>query len=228
MRSRAAPVAILGREFFARPTVGVAHDLVGSLLVVDAGTPAAVRARIVEVEAYLGQNDPASHAYRGPTPRARIMFGEAGHLYVYFSYGAHHCANVVTEPDGTAGAVLLRAAALEEGEDVVRGRRGAGAGRDALLRGPGNLCRGLGLTLLDNGMDLCAGNARLHIAQDGMRPEISLTTRVGISAAADRQLRFFWDGHPAVSRPVPRAGAQKRGTGWTGPSKSSAVVRQAR
>jgi len=154
------------------------------------------------------------------------MFGPPGRLYVYLSYGLHHCANIVTEADGVAGAVLLRAAAVQEGEAVVRARRlaaparGAAAGwrsraappagaapaarrlaRDSLLRGPGNLCRGLGLTLRDNGVDVCAGAGRLAV----LSPEFPLASvgagpRVGISAALDHPLRFFWASHPAVSR----------------------------
>lgn len=191
----------LDREWFARPTVTVARELVGCVLVVDAGSDDEVRARIVEVEAYLGTSDPASHAFRGPTPRARIMFGPAGHLYVYLSYGVHHCANLVTEPGGTAGAVLLRGAAVIAGEPVVRRRRGAAAARDALLRGPGNLCRGLGLALADNGLDVCSGPGRLAVLGAEDRPPVSEGVRVGISAAADAPLRFAWRGHPAVSRP---------------------------
>ncbi|MGA9114467.1 MAG: DNA-3-methyladenine glycosylase, partial [Candidatus Dormiibacterota bacterium] len=105
----------LPREFFARPTAEVAADLVGARLLCDAGTDREVEALVVEVEAYLGLEDPASHAHRGPTPRAAIMFGPPGHLYVYLSYGMHFCANVVCEPEGRAGAVLLRAAAVERG-----------------------------------------------------------------------------------------------------------------
>src|SRR4029077_19363458 len=120
------------------PTATVARELIGCALIVDAGTPAAVVARIVETEAYLGLEDPASHAFRGPTPRAAIMFAEPGHLYVYFTYGVHWCASGVPEPAGVAGGVLLRGASVEQGEDVVRQRRGAHIASAALLRGPGN------------------------------------------------------------------------------------------
>ena len=196
----------LPREFFARPTVKVAADLVGARLLCDAGTDREVEALVVEVEAYLGLEDPASHAHRGPTPRAAIMFGPPGHLYVYLSYGMHFCANVVCEPEGRAGAVLLRAAAVERGEQTVRGRRGGapvGPPSVALLRGPGNLGSGLGLTLADNGLDLCHPAGRLRILAARDRPPLTICPRVGISRAADRPLRFAWAGHPAVSRPVP-------------------------
>jgi len=203
-----SPVAEPPREWFARPTEEVARDLVGCALVVDAGTPSAVVARIVETEAYLGLTDPASHAYRGPTPRARVMFGPAAHLYVYFTYGMHFCANVVTEPDGVAGAVLLRAAAVEEGTTVVSARRGEAVAVAALLRGPGNLCRGLGISRADDGIDLLDPGSRIHIEQRPDMPPVAVGTRVGIRQAADRLLRFRWLGDPAVSRPVPRGAAE--------------------
>ena len=206
---------MLDRGFFARDTVSVAHDLVGCALEVDAGTASHVVARLVEVEAYLGLQDPASHAFRGPTPRAAIMFEEPGHLYVYFSYGMHHCANIVTEPRGTAGAVLLRAALVEAGEDVVRARRGLSASGDGLLRGPGNLCRGLGITLLDNDVDVCEPRARVAVLPRSAEPPITVSPRVGISVAADEALRFSWTGCTAVSAPRPqsRLVTTKKGTG---------------
>lgn len=185
-----------------------------------------MRATLVEVEAYLGLDDPASHAYRGPTQRAGIMFGPPGVLYVYLSYGLHHCANVVCEPKGHAGAVLLRAAAVVSGEETVLARRlaapprGEAAGwrgrdpaaahkprvgnraiaRSALLRGPGNLCRGLGLTLEQNGLDLCAPGTALRVLPAESAPPLVTGPRVGITAAADEPLRFAWAGHPSVSR----------------------------
>jgi DNA-3-methyladenine glycosylase len=109
--------------------VAVARDLVGASLIADPGSPDEVRARIVEVEAYLGEDDPASHAHRGPTPRSSIMFGPPGHLYVYLSYGVHHCANVVCGADGTAAAVLLRAAAVDSGAAVVQAAASASSSR---------------------------------------------------------------------------------------------------
>ncbi len=202
--SRNAPA--LDRGFFAGPTIDVAAALIGSRLVCDPGTAEEVRARVVEVEAYLGMEDPASHAHRGPTPRAAIMFGPPAHLYVYLSYGMHFCANVVCEPEGVAGAVLLRAAALEVGEEVVRARRARGGRPLALaklLRGPGNLGAALGLTLADNGLDLCDPGSRLRILERETEVPLAIAPRVGITRAADRPLRFAWAGHPAVSRPAP-------------------------
>jgi len=187
----------------------VARDLLGCVLCADPSLPDRTSARIIEVEAYLGLSDPASHAFRGPTPRAAIMFGEPGHLYVYFSYGVHHCANVVTEADGVPGAVLLRAARVEEGEDVVRGRRGP-LPVDRLLSGPGNLCRGLDIDLGDNGADLCSAAPRLFIER-GVRPDRVVSgPRVGISRAPDLPLRFAIESHPALSTPRIRARTEWR------------------
>ena len=133
--------APLPRAFYARATAAVARDLLGKVLVRRARGRER-RARIVEVEAYLGEKDAASHARGGPTPRASIMFGPPGFLYVYLVYGMHHCMNFVTETHGVAGAVLIRAAAPLDGDDP------------ADLRGPGKLCKGLGVTLADKGLDL--------------------------------------------------------------------------
>jgi DNA-3-methyladenine glycosylase len=203
VRGRDSPLSTLARDGFAQPTATVARELIGCSLLVDAGTPSMVRARIVETEAYLGLEDPASHASRGPTPRAAIMFGEPGHLYVYLAYGVHHCANLVTEPDGVAGAVLLRAAWVEHGEAVVRQRRGARIAGPGLLRGPGNLCRGLALDRSDNGLDVCAPRARVRVEPRTVIPVIAQGPRVGVSVAATRRLRFAWRHHPAVSSPRP-------------------------
>jgi DNA-3-methyladenine glycosylase len=203
----------LHRDFFARPTVQVARDLLGCRLMVDPGTPSEVVATLVEVEAYLGTDDPASHAFRGPTARAGIMFDTPGHLYVYLSYGVHHCANLVTETHGVAGAVLLRAAAVEVGEALVRERR-ATYPRVAsplarlipvheLLRGPGNLCRGLSVDRADNGLDVCSATSRVEVWEPVRRTKIAVARgpRVGISSATERPLRFAVRGHPAVSSP---------------------------
>jgi DNA-3-methyladenine glycosylase len=181
--------------------VTVARELVGCTLLVDAGTPEEVRARIVEVEAYLGTDDEASHAHRGPTPRAAIMFGEPGRLYVYLSYGMHHCANLVTEVEGRAGAVLLRAARVEAGEPVVRRRRRPETPAAGLLRGPGNLCSGLGIGRGDNGVDVCTAGGRLVVLHGGDPVPVAAGPRVGITRNAEPLLRFAWSGEPAVSAP---------------------------
>lgn len=192
----------------------MARDLVGARMVCDPGTALELKAVVVEVEAYLGLDDPASHAHRGPTPRTAVMFGPPGHLYVYLSYGVHLCANVVCEPAGVAGAVLLRAAQVERGLEVVRSRRGragVGAGPEALLRGPGNLGAGLGLTLADNGLDLCDPASRLRILGREVEVPLAVGPRVGIRRAADRPLRLAWAGHPAVSRPLPERSGPSAG-----------------
>jgi DNA-3-methyladenine glycosylase len=181
----------LPRAFYARPTETVARELVGKILV-RRRAGGERRARIVEVEAYLGERDAASHARRGPTPRAAIMFGPPGHLYVYLVYGMHHCMNVVTEEDGTAGAVLLRAAEPLDGL----------ADPPFPLSGPGKLCAGLGITRADNRLDLTARGG-LFVADDGApRPRLARSRRIGVDYAgawAARRLRFFVARHPHVS-----------------------------
>src|SRR3954464_2977971 len=140
----------LPRSFLNRPVLTVAPALLGMLLEHDG-----VVVRLTEVEAYDGGNDPASHAYRGPTPRTQVMFGPPGHLYLYFTYGMHWCANVVCGPAGTASAVLLRAGQVIEGEAVARAPRPGITPTHALARGPANLVRALGLGPADNGRDIC-------------------------------------------------------------------------
>ena len=167
----------------------VARELLGKLLVRPraAGTP--LVARIVEVEAYLGERDAASHARRGPTPRAAIMFGPPGFLYVYLIYGMHHCMNFVTESDGVAGAVLIRAAAPVVGFDS----NGDGRRRHPLT-GPGKLCATLAITRALNGHDLTRAR-ELYVADDGAPvPRRARSPRIGVDYAgawAARKLRFF-------------------------------------
>lgn len=187
----------VGRGFFERSPDAVAHDLVGSWLVVH-DSEHEIRALIVETEAYGGSDDTASHAFRGPTKRSEIMFGPAGYLYVYLIYGMHWCMNVVTEPSGTASAVLLRAAELH-----VPTPDGAGD-KDVALRGPGNLTRGLGITGDDNGLDCCGGEER-HLTFHRVRRGIDTSPtgqskRIGITREVDRPSRYFLDGHLAVSK----------------------------
>jgi DNA-3-methyladenine glycosylase len=178
----------LPRSFYARPTVTVARELLGKVLV-----RGERRARIVEVEAYLGERDQASHARRGPTARAGMMFGPAGYLYVYLIYGMHHCMNFVTEEDGVAGAVLIRAASVA-GE------------HPRLYAGPGKLCAGLAVTMLDKGLDLCDRASGLYVIDDGATPRIAASARIGVEYAgawARRRLRFYVPGHPSVSGRLP-------------------------
>lgn len=155
-----------------------------------------VAVRLTEVEAYDGPGDPGSHAYRGPTARNQVMFGPPGHLYVYFTYGMHHCCNVSSGPAGEAGGVLLRAGEIVDGLQTARERRPGSTDRD-LARGPGRLCQALGIDREDNGLDL-EGSLRL-----GPPPEfISTGPRVGLRLAADRPWRFWVTGDPSVSRYV--------------------------
>jgi DNA-3-methyladenine glycosylase len=184
----------LEREFFARPAPEVAADLLGKLLLrADEG----LVARIVETEAYTDE-DPASHTFRGQTPRNAPMFGPPGHAYVYFTYGMHHALNCVAGPDGVGQGCLLRAAEPLDGLDLIRSRRGASSDRD-LLRGPGRLAQGYGLDRSHSGMDLCDGGP-LYLADDGApRPQVMTGPRVGITQAADLPWRFWVADSPYVS-----------------------------
>jgi DNA-3-methyladenine glycosylase len=191
-RRRALP-----RRFFARDPVELAPELLNKVLVGPNGA-----GRIVEVEAYDGANDPASHAFRGRTPRTEVMFGPPGHLYVYFSYGVHWCANVVCRSDGIAGAVLLRALAPLDGvEAMYRARPAATRDRD-LCSGPGKLCQALGIDRRHDGADLVRFDGGVAVLDDGMAPpgDPVETVRVGISAAKDRPWRWYVPGDPNVSR----------------------------
>ena len=182
--SRAATKGrVLDRSFFARDALVVAPELLHKVLV--AGPCAG---RIVEVEAYRS-DDAADHSFRGPTARNAVMFGPAGHLYVYFTYGMHHCANVVTGEDGDGQAVLLRAVVPLAGLDVMRARRN---GRAALADGPGKLCQAFGLDLTDSGTDLCVGGP-VTVCDDGTAPPaMPVTTgRVGIRRAVELPWRFL-------------------------------------
>ena len=172
-----------------------------------------VSATIVEVEAYGGPPDgpwpdPASHSFRGPNGRNSVMFGRAGRLYTYRSHGIHVCANVVCGPDGTAAAVLLRAAAVDGGLELARARRGDAVRDRALARGPGNLCSALAITMDHYGADLFdpSSPVRLHL---GDALAAAAGPRVGVSQAADRSWRYWLADHPEVSvyRRSPRAPA---------------------
>ncbi len=184
MTDASAALTPLPRAFYARPTATVARELIGKVLVRRTPSGRVVLARIVEVEAYLGERDAASHARRGPTPRAAIMFGPPGFLYVYLVYGMHHCMNFVTETDGVAGAVLIRAAAPLDGFPA----------EGKPLTGPGKLCAALAITLRDKGRDLCSGGD-FFVADDGTpAPRRAISPRIGVAYAGDwaaRKLRFY-------------------------------------
>jgi DNA-3-methyladenine glycosylase len=196
----------LPRAFFARATEIVARDLLGCVLWAQTDGPP-IAGRIVEVEAYLGEDDPASHAGRGPTPRSRIMYGSPGVAYVYFVYGMHHCLNAVTEPAGRAGAVLLRALEPTVGLEAMAGRAPGIRRPGDLCRGPGRLARALGVDLAWCGLPLAGRRARaatagprLWIAAAARRPaSIVATPRIGVRLAADRLLRFVDAESPCLS-----------------------------
>ena len=155
-----------------------------------------VAVRLSEVEAYDGADDPGSHAANGRTARNAVMFGPPGRLYVYFSYGMHHCCNVVVGPAGTASAVLLRAGEVVEGRDVARARRPRSTDRD-LARGPARLCQALGIDLGHGGTDLSVGEVVLTLGVPPVDPRRG--PRVGLRKAAERPWRFWVDGDPTVS-----------------------------
>jgi DNA-3-methyladenine glycosylase len=186
----------LEREFFARPALVVAPELLGCRL-----ANGAVAVRLSEVEAYDGANDPGSHAFSGMTARNEVMFGPPGHLYVYFSYGMHWCANLVCGPAGQAGAVLLRAGEVVSGVDVARRRRPAARADHDLARGPARLAAALSLSRADNGADLCTpGSATQVLGGASVDPgRIRSGPRVGLARAAERPWRFWLDGDPTVS-----------------------------
>jgi DNA-3-methyladenine glycosylase len=170
-----------------------------------------VSALIVEVEAYGGPPngpwpDGAAHSFRGPGMRNKVMFGPPGRLYTYLSHGIHVCANVVCGPDGTAAAVLIRAAAIESGLDLAHERRGPLVHPKALARGPGNLCSAMGIVMDDNGVDVFDPDSPVTMQLGGGVPESS-GPRVGVSHAADRPWRLWLTGRPEVSayRRSPRA-----------------------
>jgi DNA-3-methyladenine glycosylase len=185
----------LDREFYRRDPRAVAPELLGKVVL--AGER---RARIVEVEAYCGPEDPAAHSYRGPTPRNATMFGPPGHLYVYFSYGMHWCCNPVCGDDGEGVAVLLRALEPLDGLDEMRAARGGVRDRD-LCRGPARLCQALGITRELDGADLVTGDRGILIADDGTPPpaDPAVGPRVGITRAADLPWRFWVPDSPYVS-----------------------------
>jgi len=198
MIQESLPLRPLARAFFARPSLEVARDLIGCLLVHDALDGRTVGA-IVETEAY-GAADPGSHAYRGMTPRNSPMFEQPGFAYVYFTYGMHFCFNAVTDRDGTAGAVLIRAVEPLEGLELMRERRGGIRDRD-LARGPGRLTQAFGIGREQNRDDLTAPPLYLCPGERLPYRMIESTARIGLGASQDgRRWRFAVRNSPWVSR----------------------------
>lgn len=199
------------RALLARSSVAVAPALLGWTVsrTSDEGT---VVVELTEVEAYAGEQDPASHAWRGRTPRTEVMFGEAGHLYAYRSHGIHVCLNVVTGRPGEASAVLLRAGRVIEGLELARARRGERVADRALARGPGCLGQALGARVDETGLDLVAeGGFTLRPGGPGAAAAaapVSSGPRVGVSRASEVAWRFWRTGDPTVSayRRAPHAG----------------------
>jgi len=200
----------LPRAFYDRPTLDVAGDLLGKILVHDR-RGVRTSGMIVEVEAYIGESDPACHAAPGPTRRNEPMYGEAGHAYVYLNYGIHSLVNIVTESRGSPAAILLRALDPVDGIDVMRRRRsramkgrrtppvtGHGLATHDLARGPGNLTMAMGITLAENRVDLCGD--RLFIEDRGVDiGAVTWGTRIGIRVGTEHPWRAWVAAHPAVS-----------------------------
>jgi DNA-3-methyladenine glycosylase len=188
----------LPAAFYDRPVHDVARALLGS--VISHTTPEGlVAVRLTEVEAYDGGNDPGSHAYRGRTPRTTVMFGPPGHLYVYFTYGMHHCANLVCGPDGSPSAVLLRAGEVVAGLPLARTRRPTASTDRDLARGPARLVKALGIGPEHNGADTTGSGPITVSAAATAAADITTGPRVGLAAAADWPWRYWLAGEPTVS-----------------------------
>jgi DNA-3-methyladenine glycosylase len=213
---RPEPGALVREEDLLGPVDVVAPSLLGCWVVTD--RPAGrVALRLTEVEAYSGEGqDPASHAHGGPTPRAEIMFGPPGRLYVYFSYGVHWCANVVVGPEGRGSAVLLRAGEVVVGEELAESRRPAARVARDLARGPARLTQALGIGPDDRGADLLdpASSVRLH--RGPVPPAVSVGPRVGITLATDLPWRFWETDAPSVSVFRPGGKPRRRRAGQDG------------
>lgn len=223
MSGRSVGPYILPREFYARDTVTVARELLGCVIVSTVGG-VVTSGRIVETEAYLGSDDPGSHAAtKGMTRRNAVMYGEPGHAYVYFTYGNHHMLNLVAEPPGTAGGVLLRALVPLTGIAEMERRRGGHRSplrplpvRD-LANGPGKLAAALGVDLSCNGSPL-DGSATLFVLGPWQEMgAVSSSGRIGLSAGHEAQLRFFIEGDPHVSRARPGVRTVSRPRGVRAP-----------
>ncbi len=205
--TQTAEIRPLDRTFFSRDPRRVARELLGKVLIRQTAD-VRLTARIVEVEAYLGEKDPASHSAAGNTARTSVLFGPPGHAYVYFIYGTHYCLNVSCEPEGLAGGVLFRALEPLSGVEAMAHARGieiqSPTDEHKLTNGPGKLAEAFGITRVrDNGVDLTSSTSSLWIGEDGYRARgIRTTPRIGISKAADKPWRYLLDGNPFVSRKI--------------------------
>jgi DNA-3-methyladenine glycosylase len=187
----------LDRGFYSRNTLDVARELPGCVLVRRVGARV-LSGRIVEVEAYRGRDDPASHSYRRATKRSSIMFGEAGHVYMFFSYGNHWCLNFTAEKEGDPGGVLIRALEPIEGVEEMMRNRGVSE-LQRLANGPGNLTQALEIDGGFNGEDLVTSK-RLYVEEKEGAVPVKTSPRIGISKAKELPWRFFVDGSPFVSK----------------------------
>ena len=190
----------LPRSFYLRPTLIVAKNLLGKYFVRTLGKQTLV-GKIVEVEAYLGEKDPASHTYRGKTKRNEVMFKKGGHLYVYFTYGMHFCANVVTEKEGIGHAVLLRAIEPVEGLELMRRNRGYSTDESDknLTNGPAKMCEAYGIGREENGTDLLGDKIFITTGESITKSGIAASQRIGIRKATDKKWRFYIKGNDFVS-----------------------------
>jgi DNA-3-methyladenine glycosylase len=216
---------ILPRDFYNRPTLDVARDLLGKLLVHEApaGRTSGI---IVEAEAYIGESDPACHAAPGRTRRNAPLYGTPGVAYVYLNYGIHYLVNAVTEPLDSPAAVLIRALEPVEGERLMRRRRVRGTGRSAasleatgLCRGPGNLTRALGISLAQNGVDLCGRGLFIEDVNQTPGP-VAWGPRIGLSVGTDVAWRCYIAGHPCVSAVSADRGAVSQRSAVSGEAPS--------
>jgi DNA-3-methyladenine glycosylase len=189
----------LPHAFYLRPTLQVARNLLGQFIVRNYHGKKLI-GRIVEVEAYRGSIDPASHAFRGKTKRNEVMFWEGGHLYVYFTYGMHFCANVVTREAGVAEAVLIRSVEPILGIDVMQRLRGKNVSGFDLTNGPAKFCQAFGINRKENGVSLLGNEIYLVRGRRIQRSAIGVSTRVGIRNGVEKKWRFFVKGNEWVSK----------------------------
>lgn len=218
MITDAAARTPLDRAFLDRPVLDIAPDLLGRVLLRD--SPAGpIALRLTEVEAYAGEADPGSHAFRGRTPRNEVMYGPPGHVYVYFTYGMWHCANLVCGPAGTAAAVLLRAGEIVDGAGLARVRRATSRRDTDLAQGPARLATALGLDRALNGTDACSphgGPLRLLTGEPAAPATVRSGPRTGVGGAgAGHPWRFWIAGDPTVS-PYRAHVPRRRGKGVAG------------
>lgn len=199
----------LGEDFFTKPTLTLAEFLLGKVFVHNAGDGRCYKGRIVETEAYLAEGDEACHAFRGRTKRNKVMYGPPGTLYVYFTYGCHYLMNIVTEREGVAGAVLIRAmepiaglAHMKKNRNVVR--------TVDLMNGPGKLTRAMDITLAHNGMNLSGDTVFIEEGENVTQNLICSSKRIGITKSTDLSWRRYVAGSPCVSKSKPGPPPVKR------------------